>query len=475
MKFYKNLNKKFNPLGFIIGFIATILIMLQLTGCGQVADTSGSDDAYIAAANTSVQETSAPVEDTYPDEELDKVTVTDEPVAVTPAPSEETTIEEKPASEDASAADGIAVTGIPSITISDDTLAQAGGYWVFGFRDDAWTGLGKDDATVKPFELYYGLHVSIEDSIVTYRAYSHVDGIEPNRTVVKSLDTGKWSDVPVAKYDTDNSFNLEKQDNGLFTVTVYFDNDAKCSVPLYVNDGQAYAVYTISGTEETARIALEKPGVIRNLAESHNVTPEKSLSVDSEDIAYPTPAINSQYRCDTDLWRELAHEIVPDDSLADSVKVVMLHDWMTENLAYDNYKAIKLGQSRAAHYKDYTGTWSVYNTHTGVCSDFINIFAIMCRELGIPCGSLDSKSINHTWSIVYLDGEWWEVDLTWDIKRYVYKEDVTDVSGTQTIRYSDFLTLLPTNDLDKVTHVNEDLHCASWRITGEHNDCIHVN
>lgn len=34
MKFYKNLNKKFNPLGFIIGFIATILIMLQLTGCG---------------------------------------------------------------------------------------------------------------------------------------------------------------------------------------------------------------------------------------------------------------------------------------------------------------------------------------------------------------------------------------------------------------------------------------------------------
>lgn len=474
MKFYKNLNKKFNPLGFIIGFIATILIMLQLTGCGQVADTSGSDDAYIAAANTSVQETSAPVEDTYPDEELDEVTVTDEPVAVTPVPSEETTIEEEPASEDASVADGIAVTGIPSITISDDTLAQAGGYWVFGFRDDAWTGLGKDDATVKPFELYYGLHVSIEDSIVTYRAYSHVDGIEPNRTVVKSLDTGKWSDVPVAKYDTDNSFNLEKQDNGLFTVTVYFDNDAKCSVPLYVNDGQAYAVYTITGTEETARTALEKPDVIRNLAESHNVTPEKSLSVDSEDIAYPVAEWGTD-RCDTDLWRELAHEIVPDDSLADSVKVVMLHDWMTENLAYDKYEKMVTKVSRAKYYSDYTGTWSVYDTHAGVCKDFVNIFAIMCRELGIPCGSLDSDSLVHTWSIVYLDGEWWEVDLTGDIRRFVYKEDVTDVSGTQTICYSYFLTLLPTNSIDKVNYMNDSLSCSSYRITGEHNDCIHVN
>jgi transglutaminase/protease-like cytokinesis protein 3 len=153
----------------------------------------------------------------------------------------------------------------------------------------------------------------------------------------------------------------------------------------------------------------------------------------------------------------------------------MVHDWMTENLAYDNYMTTVLKKTRMSSYNDYTGTWHVYNTHTGVCRDFVNIFAIMCRELGVPCGSLDSDNLNHTWSIVYLDGEWWEVDLTKDIKKHTYKEDINDISGTITVCYQYFLKLSPITNFDNVDYVNDDIVCASFRLTGECNNCIHTN
>lgn len=109
----------------------------------------------------------------------------------------------------------------------------------------------------------------------------------------------------------------------------------------------------------------------------------------------------------------------------------MLHDWMTANLSYDKYMTAKLdGKPRIKVYKD--SKWSVYNTHTGICRDFVNIYAIMCRELDIPCTTIENNARNHTWNLVYLNGEWIEIDLTKDIKRIVYKEDVTDVSNADT-------------------------------------------
>ncbi|MCI9163761.1 MAG: transglutaminase domain-containing protein [Lachnospiraceae bacterium] len=33
-----------------------------------------------------------------------------------------------------------------------------------------------------------------------------------------------------------------------------------------------------------------------------------------------------------------------------------------------------------------------------MCQDFVNIYAIMCRELDIPCGSFENDG--HTWNII---------------------------------------------------------------------------
>lgn len=511
MKRYRPLaGKRLKPIGSIAGSIITIALFCFLTGCGQMAVFAPDADSAMESMEAVAEEASVSVEassherdtesgdgnfdnfeePTVPTEEQPPIIATtdislsgesDEAAVSNPVImdiiNQKVAASDEPSAEadtSANATKGPSVTGIPSLVISKDTIAESAGYKLFGFRTDAYAGAGLD-GTVLPFELYYGFHVSTEDSTVIYRAYEHYDqDIAPVRTVIQSKETERWEDLEVASYDADYSFDLANQDNGLFTLTVWFDNDTKVVMPLYVNDGMVYAVYAVTGTEEAVRACIAKPDDIRALAEANNVTPEKSLSVDKEDIAYPV-AERFTDRCDTDLWRALAHDIVPDDTLPDSVKVVMVHDWMTENLAYDNYLVRVLKEDRADNHNDYTGTWNVYDTRTGVCRDFVNIFAIMCRELGVPCGSLDSDSLNHTWSIVYLDGEWWEVDLTKDIKRHTYKEDINDISGTITVCYQSFLTFSPINNLTKVDAVNSGIICASFSINGYCNNCIHTN
>lgn len=471
MRFYKPLvNKKADIIGFIIGFILIAL----LTGCGQSnelpATAENIDAEYTTEYPDDTKEPEAPVATQTP-------APTQKPVlAETPAPTKEPAPTQEPSAE---SPEEPAVSAIPDIEITDTTIAASGGYKAFSFRTDGYIGAVLDMEHFKElqYELYYGLHVTTDGSIVSYTAYDHTkDGVAPVKTWITFEETGNSAIVDTASCDQPAAIDLKGQDNGLYSLHTTFDNDVELVLPLYMNAGQAYIVQAVLDTASDKAIlnAIAKPTRIRELAESYNVTPEKSLSVDPVDIAYPVLSRyeNSTARCDTELWAALAHEIVPDETLSDSVKVVMLHDWMTQNLAYDDYKVNVCKEWRAGYYDDFTGTWNVYNTHTGVCEDFTNIFAIMCRELGIPCGSLDTD--NHTWNIVWLDEQWQEIELTQDIKRHTYKKDVTDIRGYLTIYYKGFLPLTEANDLSEVNNVNWCLQCASYRQDGYCHDCIHT-
>ena len=62
----------------------------------------------------------------------------------------------------------------------------------------------------------------------------------------------------------------------------------------------------------------------------------------------------------------------------------------------------------------------------------------MCREFDIPCVVLSNST--HAWNAIYINDEWIEVDITADINRYTYHEDLDDVTGTQLYDYSGFMT-----------------------------------
>ena len=102
---------------------------------------------------------------------------------------------------------------------------------------------------------------------------------------------------------------------------------------------------------------------------------------------------------------ELADEICA-DSDTDAEKVQVIYNRMIANFEYDySYKVL-------LQYFDVRRTLS---TRKGVCYDFANLFAALCRSQNIPCYVVDGTPYDratedHTWNRVYCDGCWWDLD-----------------------------------------------------------------
>lgn len=114
------------------------------------------------------------------------------------------------------------------------------------------------------------------------------------------------------------------------------------------------------------------------------------------------------------LWdtqtKELADEICSGCD-TDAEKVQAIYTWIIDNFEYDyDYFA----------FIQYFNVRKTLRTHKGVCYDFSNLFAALCRSQNIPCYVVDGTPYNHstqdhTWTRVYYDGTWWDVDVTNDI------------------------------------------------------------
>lgn len=113
------------------------------------------------------------------------------------------------------------------------------------------------------------------------------------------------------------------------------------------------------------------------------------------------------------LWdtqtKELADEICADCD-TDEEKVQAIYQWIIRNFEYDyEYYA----------FIQYFDICQTLRTRKGVCYDFSNLFAALCRSQNIPCyvvdgAPYDRSTADHTWNRVYYNNSWWDVDVTND-------------------------------------------------------------
>lgn len=95
----------------------------------------------------------------------------------------------------------------------------------------------------------------------------------------------------------------------------------------------------------------------------------------------------------------------------DEEKVKSAYAWMIDNITYDyNYDCLY-------QYSDIASTLWI---KTGVCYDISCLFAAICRSQDIPCYVIDgysrtNRTTQHTWNRVYIDGVWYDVDVTNDL------------------------------------------------------------
>lgn len=67
---------------------------------------------------------------------------------------------------------------------------------------------------------------------------------------------------------------------------------------------------------------------------------------------------------------------------------------------------------------------------TTVCAGYTVLYQDILNRAGVPCVSVSSEAMEHTWNLVQLNGQWYHVDLTWD-------DPTPDVYGT--VKHTYFL------------------------------------
>ncbi len=111
------------------------------------------------------------------------------------------------------------------------------------------------------------------------------------------------------------------------------------------------------------------------------------------------------------------------DALTDVQKALVLHDRLAVHCEYDV----------EAYYAGTTSThdYTMYGAMVGrrcVCEGYTKAYSYLLDRVGIENYYCDSSALGHIWNILYIDGEKYHVDVTWD-------DPVYDITGYVTHDY----------------------------------------
>lgn len=100
---------------------------------------------------------------------------------------------------------------------------------------------------------------------------------------------------------------------------------------------------------------------------------------------------------------------VVNESMSDLQKAIALHDYLAVNCEYDkeNLDANTLPQ-------EVFTTYGVFVNRSAVCQGYALAYKYLLNQVGIECHMVTSDAMNHAWNLIKLDGQYYQVDVTWD-------------------------------------------------------------
>lgn len=114
----------------------------------------------------------------------------------------------------------------------------------------------------------------------------------------------------------------------------------------------------------------------------------------------------------------------------DYEKALYFHDWIINHSEYDNSGI-------------YMGADGVLLRGKGTCESYYRALALLLGKVGIP--SERAEGNGHVWSCVRLDGEWTQIDATWNGGRY-----------SQSMAYMNHLYFGVTDEMIKKVHSDHE-------------------
>ena len=82
-------------------------------------------------------------------------------------------------------------------------------------------------------------------------------------------------------------------------------------------------------------------------------------------------------------------------------KLLLANDYLCVNFEYDTSYSIYSPDEMLSSGK-------------GVCQAYMLLYRAVLNELGLKSDTATSEAMNHTWNMVYLNGSWYHIDVTWN-------------------------------------------------------------
>lgn len=314
------------------------------------------------------------------------------------------------------------------------------GRLVWNFSDCTAIGKSATEDIVTATEADYGFIIRvIDNNTVIVAPYDNSNtGIVPV-TVTAEIASGDYTSTETV--DTYEITGYADCSNGLGLIKVTFSDDIILTAGVFKENDRLYAVNINKDTVKATRI-INCRLAFEGLMDKAGITGEDAVY--TEPIYYPIVPVNSGETTDTAYWVNESSNIV-EYNWSDARKIMAFYNYIIDNFAYDDWVISQGEHSRWFHYNDFTGKYYISKTHVGVCEDFSQVFAILCRAQGIP--ALEIHNAKHAMAAAYVEdyGRWILVDATADIMHDNYQEDYTIWTDGASKRYEHLNDVSNTN------------------------------
>lgn len=111
------------------------------------------------------------------------------------------------------------------------------------------------------------------------------------------------------------------------------------------------------------------------------------------------------------------------DGLSAFEREVMVHDYLIENVAYDDsVDTINFDNNSPDIYTVY----GAMVNRVAVCEGYARAFQMLMNGLGVDCVGLmgSSQEQMHMWNAARIDGVWYQTDVTWDDQEETYARHI---------------------------------------------------
>lgn len=267
----------------------------------------------------------------------------------------------------------------------------------------------------------------------------------------------KYGEASVNSYFVDDNFSFV---DNYEAAEVKSRQDIINSIYYLLNSGIDYSERYCAKDYESCADDMESIGkdtellsVLNNFVHPYNSFEKIDFSYNNESINITIHHIYSDE--DIEEINKVVDEIIDnnitnDMSTRDKIKVI--HDYIINNTNYDTSYDPERDDNT---YRSNTA-YGVLIQGYGICSGYSDAMAIFLNKLNIINYRINNdedyiNSINlddvedtvgHIWNLVYLDGEWMHLDLTWD-------DPISDKNITR-----DSFFLIPTNTLELLDENN---------------------